>query len=761
MTEEDVKLKFITPAIEQAGWDKISQISMEYQITDGRINLINNVAKRDKVGIKKADYVLSYQLNLPLAIVEAKDDSHGVRHGLEQAKMYAQMLDAPFAYSSNGSGFVEFDFLSGSQRELALNEFPTPYELWQRFLEYKHFSSRAFKIIQEPYFYDHNAKKPRYYQQVAINRAIEAVANGKKRLMLVMATGTGKTYVAFQIIHRLYRAGAKKKILFLADRNILVDQSEAGDFKPFGNKMTKIKDKLLDSSYEIYLSLYQQLVDEDGNEPFREFSPDFFDLIIIDECHRGSAKDDSQWRKILDYFKSATHIGLTATPKEDNEISNSLYFGEPIYTYSLKQGINDGFLAPFKVIRVGIDVDLMEYRPPEGMLDDYGNEIPDKIYNIKDYDRNLVLTNRTKLVASRISEFLKSTDRMAKTIVFCVDIEHAQRMCEALRNENSDLVRQNPSYIAQITGDVPNVNAMVERFSRPDEIYPVIAVTSKLLTTGVDCKTCKVIAIDSCINSITEFKQIIGRGTRLREDFGKTHFTILDFRGVSRLFADPKFDGEPIKEDDLPAKEKFIEEKPPKPKEDKEKSGERKIVINGTEVKILDELEQIYDQNGNLIASDFKDFSRQNILAKFKSLENFITSWDAQSKKQAIINELKDHGALLDELKIKPEFANLDEFDLICHIAYNKPPCTRKERADGVKKRDFLSKYSDKARGVLLKLIDKYADNGISDLENINVLKNDPFRDMGGMLEIVNDFFGGKEKYFEAIKELEKEIYAA
>ena len=418
-------------------------------------------------------------------------------------------------------------------------------------------------------------------------------------------------------------------------------------------------------------------------------------------------------------------------------------------------------MAPFKVVRVGIDVDLMEYRPPEGMLDDYGNEIPDKIYNIKDYDRNLVLTNRTKLVASRISEFLKSTDRMAKTIVFCVDIEHAQRMCEALRNENSDLVIQNPNHIAQITGDVPNVNAMVERFSRPDEAYPVIAVTSKLLTTGVDCKTCKVIAIDSCINSITEFKQIIGRGTRLREDFGKTHFTILDFRGVSRLFADPKFDGEPIKEDDLPAKANFTEEKPPKPKEDKEKSGERKIVINGTEVKILDELEQIYDQNGNLIASDFKDFSRQNILAKFKSLENFITSWDAQSKKQAIINELKDHGVLLDELKIKPEFSNLDEFDLICHIAYNKPPRTRKERADGVKKRDFLSKYSDKARGVLLKLIDKYADNGISDLENINVLKNDPFRDMGGMLEIVNEFFGGKEKYFEAIKELEKEIYAA
>ena len=579
--------------------------------------------------------------------------------------------------------------------------------------------------------------------------------------MLVMATGTGKTYVAFQIIHRLYRAGSKKKILFLADRNILVDQSETGDFKPFGNKMTKIKDKLLDSSYEIYLSLYQQLVDEDGNEPFREFSPDFFDLIIIDECHRGSAKEDSQWRKILDYFKSATHIGLTATPKEDNEISNSSYFGEPIYTYSLKQGINDGFLAPFKVIRVGIDVDLMEYRPPEGMLDDYGNEIPDKIYNIKDYDRNLVLTNRTKLVASRISEFLKSTDRMAKTIVFCVDIEHAQRMCEALRNENSDLVRQNPNYIAQITGDVPNVNAMVERFSRPDEAYPVIAITSKLLTTGVDCKTCKVIAIDSCINSITEFKQIIGRGTRLREDFGKTYFTILDFRGVSRLFADPKFDGEAIKEDDLPAKENFTKEKPPKPKEDKEKSGERKIVINGTEVKILDELEQIYDQNGSLIASDFKDFSRQNILAKFKSLENFITSWDAQSKKQAIINELKDHGVLLDELKTNPEFANLDEFDLICHIAYNKPPRTRKERADGVKKRDFLSKYSDKAREVLLKLIDKYADNGISDLENINVLKNDPFRDMGGMPKIVNEFFGGKEKYFEAIKELEKEIYAA
>ena len=761
MTEEDVKLKFITPAIEQAGWDKMSQISMEYQITDGRINLINNVAKRDKVGIKKADYVLSYQLNLPLAIIEAKDDSHGVRHGLEQAKIYAQMLDAPFAYSSNGSGFVEFDFLSGSQRELALNEFPTPDELWQRFLEYKHFSSSAFKIIQEPYFYDQGAKKPRYYQQVAINRAIEAVANGKKRLMLVMATGTGKTYVAFQIIHRLYRAGSKKKILFLADRNILVDQSETGDFKPFGNKMTKIKDKLLDSSYEIYLSLYQQLVDEDGNEPFREFSPDFFDLIIIDECHRGSAKEDSQWRKILDYFKSATHIGLTATPKEDNEISNSSYFGEPIYTYSLKQGINDGFLAPFKVIRIGIDVDLMEYRPPEGMLDDYGNEIPDKIYNIKDYDRNLVLTNRTKLVASRISEFLKSTDRMAKTIVFCVDIEHAQRMCEALRNENSDLVRQNPNYIAQITGDVPNVNAMVERFSRPDEAYPVIAITSKLLTTGVDCKTCKVIAIDSCINSITEFKQIIGRGTRLREDFGKTYFTILDFRGVSRLFADPKFDGEAIKEDDLPAKENFTKEKPPKPKEDKEKSGERKIVINGTEVKILDELEQIYDQNGNLIASDFKDFSRQNILAKLKSLENFITSWDAQSKKQAIINELKDHGVLLDELKTNPEFANLDEFDLICHIAYNKPPRTRKERADGVKKRDFLSKYSDKAREVLLKLIDKYADNGISDLENINVLKNDPFRDMGGMPKIVNEFFGGKEKYFEAIKELEKEIYAA
>ncbi|MBE2985456.1 DEAD/DEAH box helicase family protein [Campylobacter sp. RM9344] len=759
MTEEEIKLRFITPAIEKMGWDRNTQISMEYKITDGRINLKQNHIKRSE--FKKADYLLSYKPNLPLAIIEAKDETHNIRDGIEQAKNYAQMLDVPFAYSSNGSGFIELDLINGTQRQISLDEFPSPSCLWQRYLGYKNLSQKELEIIQEPYFYAQGSKSPRYYQQVAINRAVEAVATGKNRLMLVMATGTGKTYVAFQIIHRLYKSGAKKKILFLADRNILVDQSRDGDFVPFGNKMTKVENRHLDSAYEIYLSLYQQLVGDDESEPFREFSPDFFDLIVIDECHRGSAKEDSQWRKILEYFNSATHIGMTATPKEDKEVSNISYFGEPIYTYSLNQGIDDGFLAPFRVVRIGIDVDLFELRLPKEIFDEYGNEIEDRVYNIKDYDRNIVLTKRTELVAKRITEFLKQNDRFAKTIVFCVDIEHAGRMCEALRNENSDLVAQNADYIVQMTGDITTTPASLEKFIDIDTIYPVIAVTSKLLTTGVDCKTCKVIAIDSNIGSITEFRQIIGRGTRLREDVGKTHFTILDFRGVSRLFAKAEFDGNPVNEQDIRPKENLPAfEKPKEPKNDTPKEPIKKVIIKGVEATIINEQVQIFDENGKLITINLTDFSKQNTKQEFESLEKFINYWNKNDRKNAVINELLNKGILIDELKNQQKFKEMDEFDLICHIAFDAPPRTRRERVENVKKQDFLSKYQNKAREILTILLEKYANSGIGEIENTKILENDPFRNYGGVSEII-DIFGGKDSYLKAIKELEYEIYAA
>ncbi|MDU6534431.1 MAG: DEAD/DEAH box helicase family protein, partial [Intestinibacter bartlettii] len=622
------------------------------------------------------------------------------------------------------------------------------------------------KIITEPYYFAQGDKTPRYYQRIAVNRTIEAIVKGKNRILLVMATGTGKTYTAFQIIHRLRASGAKKKILFLADRNILVDQTKQNDFKPFQKVMTKVENRTMDSSYEVFLALYQQLSGAEDLEVFKQFSPDFFDLIIIDECHRGSSKDSSAWRKILDYFSSATQIGLTATPKETKEISSSTYFGEPIYTYSLKQGIEDGFLAPYKVIRIGIDKDLEGYRPIKGKLDDYGNELEDREYNIKDFDKNLIIDDRTKVVAKKITEFLKKTDRFSKTIVFCIDIEHAERMRRALINENSDLVAENHKYVMRITGDNKEGKAQLDNFIDEDSKYPTIVTTSKLMTTGVDCKTCKLIVLENNIASMTEFKQIIGRGTRLKPDYGKEYFTIMDFRNVSRLFADPDFDGEPViiyepeEGDDITPPE--LDTDP----YDTDGNGEgefndkhSKYRVSDVKVRVISERVQYYDKDGKLITESLKDYSKKNIKEEFEDLDAFLRKWNSEDKKQAIIEELVEHGVLLDALREEIGNPDIDDFDLICHIAYDKKTLTRSERVNNVKKRGYLYKYSDIAQKVLESLLDKYSSNRNVDLTDTKILELKPFEDLGNPIKIVKAF-GGKKKYIEAIKELEKEIYA-
>lgn len=778
LTEEDIKAQYITPAVTNAGWDIKTQIRFEYAFTAGRIILRGNTTIRGKQ--KRADYLLFYKPNLPLAIIEAKDNNHPVGAGLQQAIEYAETLDIKYVYASNGDGFVEQNLITGEVRNLSLDEFPSPEELYHRYKVDMGISDDAEKVVLQPYYYTVGYKQPRYYQRVAINRTVDAIASGRNRVLLVCATGTGKTFMSFQIIYRLWKSGLKKKILFLADRNVLVNQTISGDFKPFAGKMCKIENKKLDSSYEIYLGLYQQLSGEDGFEPFKQFKPEFFDLIVVDECHRGSAKEESAWRKILDYFSGATQLGMTATPIETKEASSQSYFGKAIYEYSLKQGINDGFLAPYKVIRVGLDKDLVGYRPEAGKTDAYGYEIEDREYNVKDFDKNLVIEQRTLVIAKKITEYLKKTDRFSKTIVFCIDIEHAERMRQALINENKDLYKENNKYIMRITGDNAEGKAQLDNFIDEDSKYPVIAVTSKLMTTGVDAKMCKLIVLDNNINSMTEFKQIIGRGTRLLEEYGKTYFTIIDFRNASRLFADPAFDGNPEVVIDIPENGDMVDPpvapddpdnpdnsdipvEPPKPiipdypdSEDKPK----KYYIKDVEVKVISERVQYIDKDGKLITENLIDYTRKNILGQYARLDIFLKKWNEAKKKQAIIEELMQEGVLLDAIREETGQRDMDDFDLILHLAYDKKPLTRAERVNNVKKRHYLYKYSELAQKVLGILMDKYASDGLKEIEETKILQLSEFQQLGSPMKLVKEF-GGKQGYEQAVKELEDELFTA
>ena len=776
MSEEDIKLQYITPAI-TAKWD-IKKITMETNITDGKINLRGNFVTREKP--KRADYVLYLNSNNPIAIVEAKDNKHSISHGLQQAMAYASMLDIPFAYSSNGDGFFEHDFLTGKERELGLDEFPTEEELYCRYKNGANngegLSENQEKMIQQPYYSSQKTYPPRYYQRIAINRTVDAISRGKDRLLLVMATGTGKTYTAFQIVYRLLKSGMKSKILYLADRNNLVDQSIQQDFAPLEKVIHKVNFSKVDpstiTSYQVYFSLYQQLAggnddqEEDINNTILKlkqlFRPDFFDLIIVDECHRGSAKKESNWRKILEYFASATQIGMTATPKETKYISNIDYFGEPIYIYSLKEGIEDGFLAPFKVINVMTDIGE-GWRPRKGQCDIYGNEIEDRIYTNSDYDYNIIIEDRIQQVAAEITNYLKSTDRMAKTIVFCATEDAAERMRVALVNQNSDMVQKNPDYVVRITGSDTYGKSKLDYFISVREKYPVIATTSKLLSTGSDCKMTKLIVLDEMIGSMTEFKQIIGRGTRLREKEGKTHFVVMDFRNVSRLFADPDWDG-PIEmdEDFNPKSGSGKNTKPPVgPGPDPVEPKQPKPIVNrdGCQVKIVYKTVSVYDANGKLLRQEsIIDYTKENILGAYASLENFIRKWSAEEKKEKIRRLLREQGIDLETLKEDQGMSDVDDFDFICHVAFDKKPLTRKERAENVKKRDFLNKYSGAAREVLEALLDKYMNTGIYEIEKAEILKLDPFMRMGKPQKIAS-YFGGKDGYLKAVKELENAIY--
>lgn len=785
LSERDICSKYITPSLINAGWNLERQIREEVTFTDGRIIVRKKLVTRGER--KRADYILYYKPNLPLAIIEAKDNKHPVGAGMQQALNYAEILDIPFVYSSNGDAFLEHDrtVTQGiKEREMPLNQFPSPEELWNRYKKAKGINEREEAIITQEYFYEQDGKTPRYYQRIAINRTVEAIAKGQKRILLVMATGTGKTYTAFQIIYRLWKSKAKKRILFLADRNILVDQAMANDFRHFGDKMTKITDRKIDKAHEIYLALYQGISGaEEFKNVYKQFSPDFFDLVIIDECHRGSAKEDSAWREILEYFHPATQIGLTATPKETRDVSNIEYFGEPIYTYSLKQGIEDGFLAPYKVIRVLLDKDVEGYRPEKGKRDKYGFEIEDREYNIKDYDKKLVLEKRTEIVAKKVSDYLKKNNsRFDKTIFFCVDIEHAERMRQALVNENADLVAENPKYVMRITGDNEEGKAELDNFIDPASKYPVLVTTSKLMTTGVDAQTCKFIVLDTIINSMIEFKQIIGRGTRIREDYGKQYFTIIDFRGVTKLFADPDFDGTPVcvktTAGEIPTEEEEIIDDQGELGEVREAKGDyggdippeikdagdiyktpAKYYVNDVPVKVIHERVYYYDKNGKLITESLKAYTKRNIQNEFKTLDEFLTKWNEAERKEAIIKELEERGVLFEELKDEVG-KDLDPFDLICHIAFDMPPLTRRERANNVKKRNYFTKYGESAREVLEALLNKYADEGIENLENLEILRVPDFKKFGSPIEIIRRF-GGKKKYLEAINELKREIYSA
>ena len=764
MSEEDIKLQYITPAI-ISKWDR-GKITMETQITDGKINLKGNFVFREKP--KRADYILYLNANNPIAIIEAKDNNHSISHGLQQAMTYAQMLDLPFAYSSNGDGFAEHDFLTGKERQFGLDEFPTEVELVARFKQESGMTPVQEAVIEQPYYSSQNTYPPRYYQRIAINRTVDAIARGQNRSLLVMATGTGKTYTAFQIVYRMLQSGLKRKILYLADRNILVDQSIQQDFAPLEKVIHKINvakdDKSTITSHEVYFSLYQQLVGDDDKEHFSElFTPDFFDLIIVDECHRGSAKEESRWRRILEYFNSATQIGMTATPKETKYISNLSYFGEPIYMYSLKEGIEDGFLAPFKVINIMTDIGD-GWRPRKGQRDIYGNEIEDRIYTNSDYDYNIIIEDRIQQVASEITRYLKSTDRMAKTIVFCATEDAAERMRQALVNLNSDMVKENPDYVVRITGSDDYGKKKLDYFISVSAPYPVIATTSKLLSTGADCKMTKLIVLDEMIGSMTEFKQIIGRGTRLREKEGKTHFVVMDFRNVSRLFADPDWDGPIVIDPGFPG------HKPPQPGDDPNppvpptppNPPTMKPVVgrDGCKVEIIHKTVSVYDANGKLLRQEsIVDYTKENIRGEYASLDNFIRQWSKEKKKEKIKEMLLERGIDLELMKADQNMADVDDFDFICHVAFDKKPLTRKERANNVKKRDFLSKYSGVAKEVLEALLYKYMNTGIYEIEKTEILKLDPFLKLGKPAKIAG-YFGGKAGYLQAVKELEEAIYA-
>jgi len=786
LSERDICTKFITPNIVAAGWNVDTQIREEVSFTDGRIFVRGKLHARGAQ--KRADYILYYKPNIPIAILEAKDNNHTVSAGIQQALGYAKPLDVPFAFSSNGDGFLFHDktVTSGNiEKELALDAFPSPEELWQKYKAYKGISDDLDPIVAQDYFSDGTTRSPRYYQQIAINRTVEAVAQheGNNRHLLVMATGTGKTYTAFQIIYRLWKSGLKKRILFLADRTSLIDQTVRGDFRHFKEAMTVIKHKQIDTAYNIYLALYQGLSDNNDTDAYKQFSPEFFDLVIVDECHRGSAREDSKWREILEYFKTATHIGMTATPKETKEISSTEYFGDPLYTYSLKQGIDDGFLAPYKVIKVTLDIDAEGWRPSAGFRDKDGKLVEDRIYNRTDFDKSIIVEERRQAVARKITEFLKGSDRFAKTIVFCVDIEHAEAMRRELANANADLVSANNKYVMQITGDNKEGKDHLDAFISPSELYPVIATTSKLMTTGVDAQTCKLIVLDSNIGSMTEFKQIIGRGTRINEDFGKHYFTIMDFRNVTALFADKDFDGDPVRvkeateDDDISDTDHETDDTPvtdditgdeidfPEPeKPDVTIDGDptsperrRKVTVNGVEVTIIKERVQYMGEDGKIITESLHDYTRKSVRTAYSSLDAFLKSWKQADRKRAIVEELEQRGVIFAALN-EEIGSGFDPFDLICHVAFEQKPLTRKERAEQVKKRDYFTKYGDLARKVISALLDKYSDDGLLDLENPEIIRLDPLSKLGSPVEIIRAF-GGKPAYDAAIHALTDELY--
>lgn len=795
LSEADIISKFILPAVISSGWDDMTQIREEVKLRDGKVIVRGQMAVRKTV--KSADIVLYHKPNLPLAVIEAKANKHSIGKGMQQALDYAGLLEVPFIFSSNGDGFIFHDKTSTTtlETEISLSDFPTPAELWDKYCQWKGYTQAQLPIITQDYHDDGSGKVPRYYQLQAINKTIEAIARGQNRILLVMATGTGKTYTAFQIIWRLWKAREKKRILFLADRNILVDQSRVNDFQPFGTAMTKIEGRTVDPAFEIHLGLYQALTGpEEHQKAFKQVAPDFFDLIVIDECHRGSAAEDSAWREILEYFNSATQVGLTATPKETEEVSNSHYFGDPVYTYTLKQGIEDGFLAPYKVVRIDIDVDMQGWRPTKGQTDKHGELIEDRIYNQKDFDRSLVIDERTELVAQTITSYLERTDPMAKTIVFCNDIDHAERMRRALINCNPEQVKKNEKYVMKITGDDELGKAQLDNFINPKKAYPVIATTSELMTTGVDAQTCKLIVLDQNIKSMTKFKQVIGRGTRINDKYGKLWFTILDFKKATELFADESFDG--IPERIMTVTPSQINEGSVELDEvvDGESDAELDIVngtdlayttqsdnggfdlgvgmgddmsvsepakkyhVKGVSVKVMAQRIQYYDTDGKLVTESFQDYTRKTFTKQFASLDEFTKRWNDTERKQTIIDELANAGIIWEALQ-EEIGSDMDPFDLICHVVYDQPPLTRRERANEVKKRNYFTKYSETAQKVLNALLDKYADAGVEEIESLNVLKVKPLDQLGSPMEIVKDGFGSKKDYQQAISDLEDEIY--
>lgn len=795
LTEADIITKCVMPAILNAGWDNTTQIRQEVKLRDGKVIVRGKVAARRTV--KSADIVLYHKPGIPLAVIEAKANKHEIGKGMQQGIEYARLLDVPFVFATNGDGFIFRDATAAEgeclEKQITLDDFPSPAELWQKFCLWTGYTQAQLPVITQDYYDDGSGKSPRYYQLQAINKTIEAVSNGQNRVLLVMATGTGKTYTAFQIIWRLWKSKNKKRILFLADRNILVDQTKNNDFQPFGTAMTKVSGRTIDPAYEIHLALYQAITGpEEDQKAFKQVAPDFFDLIVIDECHRGSASEDSAWREILDYFSSATQIGLTATPKETHEVSSTDYFGDPVYVYSLKEGIEDGFLAPYKVVRVDIDVDLQGWRPTKGQTDLNGEVIDDRIYNQKDFDRTMVIDERTELVARTITDYLKRTNPMDKTIVFCNDIDHAERMRRALVNLNPEQVKKNDKYVMKITGDDEIGKAQLDNFINPKKPYPVIATTSELMTTGVDAKTCKLVVLDQNIQSMTKFKQIIGRGTRIDERYGKLWFTILDFKKATELFADERFDGIPEKvmdttPEDIADPESDFEEKleeisehdeeqvtgvdeppappyqvtdtddvGPLPEEDEKKI--RKFHVNGVAVGVIAQRVQYYDADGKLVTESFKDYTRKTLLKEYASLDDFTRKWQDADRKEAIIHELEQQGIIW-EVLAEEVGKDLDPFDMLCHVVYGQPPLTRKERAENVRKRNYFTKYSEAAQAVLDNLLDKYADAGVQEIESIQVLKLKPFDSMGTLPEIIKTGFGDRNGYNQALSELENEIY--